>query len=122
MRSASDKVAVPERKLPASSAVMLLSCSSPLLAKLAAAASTEVKAKPLLLAATLIWLAIVLSYRQQGIDQLAVAAFKSNLQAYIELLLFIMVSMTYLNAMEDMQIRGVGDILGVRQSGKAKDT
>ena len=62
------------------------------------------KSKPLLLAATLIWLAIVLSYRQQGIDQLAVAAFKSNLQAYIELLLFIMVSMTYLNAMEDMQI------------------
>lgn len=36
--------------------------------------------------------------------QLAVAAFKSNLQSYAELLLFFIVSMTYLNAMEDMQI------------------
>jgi Na+/H+ antiporter NhaD/arsenite permease-like protein len=62
------------------------------------------KSKPMLFAAGLIWLAIVWVYQQQGNDQLAVAAFKSNLQAYIELLLFIMVSMTYLNAMEDMRI------------------
>jgi Na+/H+ antiporter NhaD/arsenite permease-like protein len=62
------------------------------------------KSKPMLLAATLIWLAIILIYQQQGNDQLAVTAFKNNLQAYIELLLFIMVSMTYLNAMEDMRI------------------
>lgn len=62
------------------------------------------KSKPMLLAAALIWFAIVLSYQQQGNDQLAVMAFKSNLQSYIELLLFIMVSMTYLNAMEDMRI------------------
>lgn len=60
------------------------------------------KSKPMLLAATLIWFLIVLAYRQLGQAPVAVAAFKSNLQSYIELLLFIMVSMTYLNAMEDM--------------------
>lgn len=62
------------------------------------------KSKPMLLAAALIWFAIVLAYQQQGNDLPAVTAFKSNLQAYIELLLFIMVSMTYLNAMEDMRL------------------
>lgn len=62
------------------------------------------KSKPMLLAAALIWFVIVLAYQQQGSDEVAVTAFKNNLQAYIELLLFIMVSMTYLNAMEDMRI------------------
>ncbi|WFP50871.1 sodium:proton antiporter NhaD [Methylomonas sp. EFPC3] len=62
------------------------------------------KSKPMLLAAALIWFVIVLAYREQGLDELAVAAFRSNLQTYIELLLFIMVSMTYLNAMEDMRL------------------
>jgi Na+/H+ antiporter NhaD/arsenite permease-like protein len=62
------------------------------------------KSKPMLLAAALIWFVIVLVYQEQGNDLLAVTAFKSNLQTYIELLLFIMVSMTYLNAMEDMRI------------------
>ncbi len=62
------------------------------------------KSKPMLLAAALIWFVIVLTYQQQGLDTLAVQAFKSNLQTYIELLLFIMVSMTYLNAMDDMRI------------------
>jgi Na+/H+ antiporter NhaD/arsenite permease-like protein len=62
------------------------------------------KSKPMLLASALIWFMIVLTYQRHGLDALAVAAFKSNLQAYIELLLFIMVSMTYLNAMDDMKI------------------
>jgi Na+/H+ antiporter NhaD/arsenite permease-like protein len=62
------------------------------------------KSKPMLLAAALIWAAIVAVYQQQGDNQMAIAAFKGNLQAYMELLLFIMVSMTYLNAMEDMRI------------------
>ncbi len=62
------------------------------------------KSKPMLLAAALIWLLITLAYQQQGGSLPAVTAFKSNLQTYIELLLFIMVSMTYLNAMDDMGI------------------
>lgn len=68
------------------------------------------KSKPLLLAAGIIWFILVLAYQQQGDSQPAIAAFKSNLLAYIELLLFIMVSMTYLNAMEDM---GIFDALKV---------
>ncbi|WP_017365179.1 sodium:proton antiporter NhaD [Methylococcus capsulatus] len=66
------------------------------------------KSKPMLLGAALVWFAISLVYRQHGQVAAAVTAFTSNLLAYIELLLFIMVSMTYLNAMEDM---GVFDAL-----------
>lgn len=62
------------------------------------------KSKPMLLAAAVIWVVIVFFYHLQGEAEPAVEAFKSNLQAYIELLLFIMVSMTYLNAMQDMHI------------------
>ncbi|MEC4748833.1 sodium:proton antiporter NhaD [Methylomicrobium sp. Wu6] len=62
------------------------------------------KSTPMLLAAAMIWSVIFLAYQQQGGSMPAVAAFKSNLLAYIELLLFIMVSMTYLNTMEDMGI------------------
>ena len=62
------------------------------------------KSKSMVLGATLVWFVILLAYRQHGDVRPAVEAFKSNLQAYIELLLFIMASMTYLNAMEDMQV------------------
>lgn len=62
------------------------------------------KSKPMLLGAALVWFAISLVYRQHGQVDAAVTAFASNLLAYIELLLFIMVSMTYLNAMEDMGV------------------
>ena len=69
------------------------------------------KSKPMILAAALIWLVIALVYQQQGNSLSAVTAFRSNLQTYIELLLFIMVSMTYLNAMEDM---GIFKLLKIR--------
>ncbi|MDD5033811.1 MAG: sodium:proton antiporter NhaD [Methylococcaceae bacterium] len=62
------------------------------------------KSKPMLLASALIWFAIVYIYRGNGNPEPAVNAFTSNLLAYVELLLFIMVSMTYLNAMEDMKV------------------
>jgi len=62
------------------------------------------KSKSMVLGATLVWFVILLAYRQHGDLNPAVEAFKSNLQAYMELLLFIMVSMTYLNAMEDMRV------------------
>ena len=79
------------------------------------------KSKSMILAASLIWLSIHLSYSQLGLERLAVDAFKSNLQAYMELLLFIMVSMSYLNTMEDMRVfdalrnRLVGARLGYRK-------
>lgn len=62
------------------------------------------KSKPMILAAGLIWLAIVIAYQQHGSPLPAVAAFKQNLLTYIELLLFIIVSMTYLKIMEDLAV------------------
>lgn len=62
------------------------------------------KSKSIVLGATLVWFVILVAYREAGDVHLAVESFKSNLQAYFELLLFIMASMTYLNAMEDMRV------------------
>lgn len=62
------------------------------------------KSKPVLFAAALIWFAVVFVYKQQGSTELAVKAFTDNLLVYAELLLFIIVSMTYLNTMEKQGI------------------
>ncbi|MDD2722649.1 MAG: sodium:proton antiporter NhaD [Methylovulum sp.] len=73
-----------------------------------AAMSEEVtelrKSKPMVLGSALVWLAICIYYALHGDAKTAALAFESNLLAYIELLLFILVSMTYLNTMEE---RGV---------------
>lgn len=79
------------------------------------------KSKPMVLGATLIWFVAVLAYRLHGDARVAVVAFQANLQAYMELLLFIMVSMAYLNTMEDLRVfdvlrnRLVGLNLGYRK-------
>lgn len=52
----------------------------------------------------MVWIAILVHYQQNGDTTLALHAFKENLQAFFELLLFIMVSMSYLNVMEDMRV------------------
>jgi Na+/H+ antiporter NhaD/arsenite permease-like protein len=62
------------------------------------------KSKPMLLGAALVWFVIAIAYRQQGDTHLVAETFKSNLLAFIELMLFIMVSMAYLNTMEDMRV------------------
>lgn len=62
------------------------------------------KSKSMILGASLIWFAIFLAYRQSGDIAAAVEAFESNLQSYMELLMFIMVSMAYLNTMDDMRV------------------
>jgi Na+/H+ antiporter NhaD/arsenite permease-like protein len=64
------------------------------------------KSKPMVLGAALVWFVICVFYAMNGEAKVAVKAFESNLLAYVELLLFILVSMTYLNAMED---RGIFD-------------
>lgn len=68
------------------------------------------KSKPMVFAASLIWIFIATVYVSGGMSEQAGAAFRSTLEGYAELFLFIMVSMTYLNAMED---RGVFDSLRV---------
>lgn len=59
------------------------------------------KSKPVLVAAGIIWIAIGIVYAGQGQSPLAVAGFRQTLLAYAELMLFLLVAMTYVNAMED---------------------
>ncbi len=68
------------------------------------------KSKPMVFAASLIWIFIAIFYTKAGMNEQAGIAFRTTLESYGELFLFIMVSMTYLNAMED---RGVFDSLRV---------
>jgi Na+/H+ antiporter NhaD/arsenite permease-like protein len=68
------------------------------------------KSKPMVFAASVIWIFIAIVYAGEGKSDLASKAFRAYLEGYAELFLFIMVSMTYLNAMED---RGVFERLRV---------
>jgi Na+/H+ antiporter NhaD/arsenite permease-like protein len=68
------------------------------------------KSKPMVFAASMIWIFIAAVYANGEMSEQAGIAFRSTLEGYGELFLFIMVSMTYLNAMED---RGVFDSLRV---------
>ena len=62
------------------------------------------KSKPMVLGSALVWFAICIYYALHGEAKVAAVAFKTNLLAYIELFLFILVSMTYLNVMEKQGI------------------
>ncbi|MGL4900776.1 MAG: sodium:proton antiporter NhaD, partial [Shewanella sp.] len=62
------------------------------------------KSKPVLVAAGIIWGMIGFVYVQQGMPEVAEAAFKHNLLEYGELLLFLLVAMTYINAMEERDL------------------
>lgn len=62
------------------------------------------KSKPMVFAASVIWICIAIVYVNDGMSEQAGLAFRSSLEAYAELFLFIMVSMTYLNAMEDRRV------------------
>jgi Na+/H+ antiporter NhaD/arsenite permease-like protein len=62
------------------------------------------KSKPMVFAASMIWVFIAAIYAYGGMSKQAGLAFRSVLEGYAELFLFIMVSMTYLNAMEDRSV------------------
>ncbi|MCH1449746.1 MAG: sodium:proton antiporter NhaD [Litoricolaceae bacterium] len=62
------------------------------------------KSKPVLIAAGLIWLIIAVSYQGTGQEQLAEAAVRHNLLEFAELMLFLLVAMTYINAMEERRL------------------
>ncbi len=68
------------------------------------------KSKPMVLGSALVWFVICIYYAMHGQAKIASLAFESNLLAYIELLLFILVSMTYINTMEE---RGIFDALRI---------
>jgi NhaD family Na+/H+ antiporter len=66
------------------------------------------KSKPVIIAAGLIWASIAYVAAQHGMSVEAEQAVRHNLLEYAELMLFLLVAMTYINSMED---RGVFDAL-----------
>ena len=64
------------------------------------------KSKPVIIAAGIIWGTIGWVYTQQGPEMahLAEAAVRHNLLEYAELMLFLLVAMTYINAMEERKV------------------
>lgn len=62
------------------------------------------KSKPVLVAAGVIWILIGIAYAQQGMSPVAEQAFRHTLLEYAELMLFLLVAMTYINAMEDRRL------------------
>ena len=66
------------------------------------------KSKPVLLAAGLIWIIIALAYNSNGLPHEVEAGIRHNFLEYGELFFFLLVAMTYINAMLE---RGVFDEL-----------
>lgn len=62
------------------------------------------KSKPVLLAAGLIWVLVAIASQTKGLPDAANVAVRQSLVDYIEVFLFILVAMTYVNAMEDHQV------------------
>ncbi len=62
------------------------------------------KSKPVILAAGIIWALIAWHYQTQGFTNEAEIAVRHNLLEYAELMLFLLVAMTYINAMEERNV------------------
>ena len=59
------------------------------------------KSKPVIIAAGVIWAMIAYVYAQQGIHHVVEQAVRHNILEFAELMLFLLVAMTYINAMEE---------------------
>lgn len=62
------------------------------------------KSKPVIIAAGIIWAMIGYVYTSHGMPELAEQAVRHNLLEYSELMLFLLVAMTYINAMSERQV------------------
>ena len=62
------------------------------------------KSKPVLVAAGIIWVLIGWYYRQAGLPGEAEDAFRHTLLEFAELMLFLLVAMTYINALEERRL------------------
>ena len=62
------------------------------------------KSKPVIIAAGLIWGTIGWVYVQHGLPHAAEVAARHNLLEYAELMLFLLVAMTYINSMEERRV------------------
>jgi Na+/H+ antiporter NhaD/arsenite permease-like protein len=62
------------------------------------------KSKPVMLVAGIIWAMIAWYYQSHGIPDMVEAALRHNLEEYAELMLFLIVSMTYVNTMDERNV------------------
>lgn len=62
------------------------------------------KSKPVILAGGIIWALVAWTYVQSGDKQTANVAVLHTLQEYVQLFLFLLVAMTYVNAMKERQV------------------
>ena len=62
------------------------------------------KSKPVIIAAGIIWGLIAAVYTSNGLTHQAEAAVRHNLLEYSELMLFLLVAMTYINAMDERKV------------------
>ena len=62
------------------------------------------KSKPVLIAAGLIWIFIAAEYASHNLPHAAEAAIRHNILEYAELFLFLLVAMTYINALHERQV------------------
>jgi NhaD family Na+/H+ antiporter len=62
------------------------------------------KSKPVLLAAGIIWTLIAIYYANRGFDTVVGEAVRHNLLEYAELLLFLIVAMTYISALQERKM------------------
>ncbi|SDO45397.1 sodium:proton antiporter NhaD [Desulforhopalus singaporensis] len=62
------------------------------------------KSKPVLLAAGVIWVLVAVTFTSLGDNNAAEEAIRHNLLEYAELFLFLLVAMTYINAMDERNV------------------
>jgi NhaD family Na+/H+ antiporter len=62
------------------------------------------KSKPVIIAAGIIWAMIGVVYTQHGLSEQAEHAIRHNFLEYAELMLFLLVAMTYINAMNERRV------------------
>jgi len=62
------------------------------------------KSKPVMLAAGIIWALIAWYYQSHEIPHVVELALRHNLEEYAELMLFLIVAMTYINAMDERNV------------------
>ncbi len=62
------------------------------------------KSKPVMLAAGLIWALIAWHYQSHNIPHVVEEALRHNLEEYAELMLFLIVAMTFINAMDERNV------------------
>jgi len=66
------------------------------------------KSKPMMVAAGLVWILVAIAYQQMGQGEVVEELVRHGLLEFVELFLFLLAAMTYINTMDE---RGVFDVL-----------